>query len=469
MGPVALITGLVVTITLLGGEEAEWPCYHGPQRDKRSAETGLLKTWPKDGPELVWTASGLGHGYSSVSVAGGRLFTAGMIEKETFVTALDRDGKVLWRRPNGESWQASKRQRWAVPYAGSRGTPTVAGDTVFHLSELGRLTAFDARSGQERWRRNLLEAFEAKRPKYGFSESVLIREGRLFCCPGGQKGHAVALDKQNGKTLWAKTDIADPIGYSSFVVADIAGVEQLISLSAARVFAVRADTGQLLWEYGFANARNNNATDVVVHGGLVYASSGYGKGSVLLRPQRQADGRFTVAPVWSSDLLDNHHGGVVLVDGHLYGAGHRARGWFCLELKSGDKRWQAPGKGALTYADGHLYCLDEKGLMSLVRATPKKWDVVSSFTVPRGGEGAYWAHPVVCGGRLYVRHSDRLYAYQVRDLPPMGGLRPITLPEPEKEGGQSLLAALRDRRAIRRIEKNIMERRPYVLYRNTER
>ncbi len=396
-----------------GDEKASWPYFHGPERDNMSKETGLVQAWPKEGPELLWTASVIGHGYSSVAVVGSRIFTAGMMDKTTHVVALDLNGKQLWRKPNGESWQATRQQSWAVPYAGSRGTPTVDGDAVYHLSDLGRLTAFDADDGEERWSLDLMKAFQAERPKYGFSESVLIHGDKLLCCPGGEKGYMAALDKRTGRTLWVNTDLADPIGYSSPVLAEIAGVEQIVNLSASCVFAVRPDNGQLLWQYTFGNKRNNNATDVVVRNGLVYASSGYGKGSVLLRPQRQADGRFTVEAVWNSKLLDNHHGGVLLLDDCLYGAGHEARGWFCLKFDNGEKLWQAPGKGSLTYADNRLYCLDEKGTMSLIQATPEKWSAVSAFEVPSGGRGAYWAHPVICDGRLYVRHSENLYAYRI--------------------------------------------------------
>ena len=184
-------------------------------------------------------------------------------------------------------------------------------------------------------------------------------------------------------------------------------------MSAQRVLSFDPNDGHLLWDYAFANARENNIADVIVSDDLVYASSGYGKGSVLLRPQRRDDGKFSVTPVWTSDLLDNHHGGVILVDGHLYGAGQEARGWFCLDFKTGDKKWQTPGKGSLTYADGRLYCLEERGTMSLVKATPQMWEQVGSFRSARGGEGLFWAHPVVCGRRLYVRHSDKLFAYDI--------------------------------------------------------
>ena len=409
-----LLLVLNVSVAALAGDKITWPCFHGPQRNNLSTDTGLMQAWPQEGPELLWTTSGIGHGYSSVAIVGERIFTAGMIDKQTYVTALDLNGKQLWQRLNGKSWEASERQPWAVPYAGSRGTPTVDDDTVYHLSELGRLTVFDIHTGEERWHKELLETFNAERPEYGYSESVLIQGDALFCCPGGGGGYMIALEKGTGRTLWASTEIKDAVGNCSPVFASIDGVEQIITMSANRVLSFNPNNGHLLWDYAFGNKRENNVTDVIVNKGLVYASSGYGGGSVLLRPQRQANGEFIVKLVWKSDLLDNHHGGVLLLNGYLYGAGHEARGWFCLDFNTGRKMWQTPGKGSLTYADGRLYCINERGTMSIVKATPENWDEVSSFRLPRGGKGLYWAHPVVCGGRLYVRHSDQLFAYNIR-------------------------------------------------------
>jgi len=409
-----LLFVLNLSVSALAGDNASWPCFHGPRRDNLATDTGLMQSWPEDGPKLLWTAPGIGHGYSSVAIAGDRIFTAGMINKQTYVTALDLTGRILWQRLNGQSWEASEEQPWAVPHAGSRGTPTVDGETIYHLSELGRLAAFDVHTGQERWHVDLLKTFRAKRSKYGFSESVLIDGNTLFCCPGGDGAYMVALEKSTGRTLWANSDINDPIGYCSPVLASIRGVKQVITMSAKRVLSFDPDNGHLLWDYTFGNARSNSATDVIVSNGLVYASSGYGAGSILLQPHRLANGNFSVKPIWTSELLDNHHGGVLLLKGHLYGTGHKALGWFCLDFDTGRKLWQAPGKGSLTYADGRLYCLDEKGTMSLIKATSEKWDQVSSFRLPSGGSGLYWAHPVVCGGRLYIRHSDQLFAYNIR-------------------------------------------------------
>jgi outer membrane protein assembly factor BamB len=301
-----------------------------------------------------------------------------------------------------------------VPHAGSRGTPTVDRNAVYHLAEMGQLTAFDFHTGKEKWHRNVLEDFKGERPKYGLSESLLIQGDVLFCCPGGAEGYVVALEKNTGKTLWANNQIQDQVGYCSPVPAKIDGVRQIITMSAQRIFGFEPKTGRILWEYPFGNKRSNSAADVIVNDGLVYASSGYGGGSILLRPNRRSEAGFAVEQVWKSDLLDNHHGGVLLINAFLYGSGHEARGWFCLDFETGKEMWRAPGKGALTFADGRLYCLDERGTMSLVEASPQKWNQISSFSVPRGGRGHFWAHPVVCGGRLYVRHSDKLFAYEIR-------------------------------------------------------
>ena len=301
----------------------------------------------------------------------------------------------------------------ATGYNGSRSTPTWDDGTVYHLSEGGRLVALEAQSGKEVWHRDLPKQFDAVIPKYGFAESVLIHGERLICCPGGSKGYMACLDKKTGKTIWANTGIQGTQAYCSPVLADFGGRRQVISMSAKALFGVDFATGKLLWNVEHGNERENSATDPIFHGGHVYASSGYGKGSILVR-LKPVQGGIEAKTVWSSKLLDNHHGGVVLVDGYLYGAGHQAEGWFCLDFMTGRQAWKASGKGSLTYADGMLYCLDERGTMALVEATPKERRVASSFRLPKGGAGLYWAHPVVCGGRLYVRHADALFAYDIQ-------------------------------------------------------
>ena len=406
-----LTIGSAVPSSAAGGPRDEWPCFHGPRRDNKSTETGLLKKWPAGGPKLLWTASGLGKGYSTVSIAGGMIYTAGMIDKQTHVFAFDLDGRQKWRRPNGRSWAATMPH--AITYDGARGTPTADGKRVYHLSEGGRLAAFDGKTGEEIWNLNVLRQFGGQTPKYGLAESVLIDGDRLICSPAGTKGYMVCLDKSTGKLMWANAEVRGTAGYCSAAIAAPGGRRQVVSMSSSEVFGVDAKTGKLLWSVEHGNHRDNNATDPIFHKGHVFAASPYGKGSMVARLSTGRD-EITAEKVWASSLMDNHHGGVVLVDGFLYGAGHEAGGWFCLDFMTGKPAWRAKGKGSLTWADGMLYCMEERGTMALVRATPERHQVVSSFALPTGGRGLYWAHPVVCGGRLYVRHADRLFAYDIR-------------------------------------------------------
>ena len=391
---------------------SEWHCFHGPDRSNKSAETGLLSEWPEEGPALRWTISGLGKGYSTVSIADGYLFTSGIDEEQTFVFAFDLDGKLIWKKPNGNSWETE--MPWARTYNGARSTPTYSEGILYHLGELGRLTAFDPKSGDEVWSIELREKFDAEIPEYGYSESVHIEGDRLYCCPAGKKAYMVCLDKHDGHLIWANTEIPGTVGFSSLVIFDQGGYRQIAGLSSNCLYGVDSKTGRLLWQMDFENNRSNNVTDPIFHDGYVFASSGYGKGSMLIRLKAEGD---EISPeiLWSTDLMDNHHGGVILHEGSLYGAGHNARGWFCLDFKTGKEIWNSGGKGSLTYADHLLYCLDERGIMSLVRATSEKYEVMSTFEVPDSGEGMHWAHPVVCGARLYIRHQDKLFAYDISD------------------------------------------------------
>jgi outer membrane protein assembly factor BamB len=343
------------------------------------------------------------------------IYTAGTTKEETIVIALDLDGNVKWRAPNGARWQASAQMTWASSYDGARATPTVDGGVVYHLNETGLLSAFDAQKGTVIWSLDLLKTFEARIPKYGYTESVLIDGDRLICCPGGTRGFMVALNKKTGALVWANTEVTDGVGFASPILVEDKGVRQFVTLSEEAVIGVEASAGRLLWRHPFTNKRKNNIPTPLYQNGFVFASTGYGAGSVLLK--LSFDGaKVTASQVWANTELDNVHGGFVLMDGFVYGAAHEKPAWVCLELATGKPRYReiGVGMGSVSYADGMLYCLGEKGAMGLVPCTPDRYSVVSRFDVPKGGDGPFWAHPVVCGGRLYIRHADRLYAYDIR-------------------------------------------------------
>jgi outer membrane protein assembly factor BamB len=407
----SLLLFLLLSAHLLIAQEAcYWPCFHGPQRTNKSAETGLLNSWPEGGPELIWTTGGLGKGYSTVSFADGLIFTSGMIDRQTFVFALDLEGKLIWKKSNGTSWQTE--MPWARTYDGSRSTPTCDSGIVYHLGELGRLVALELRTGEELWHMELRDAFDAEIPEYGYSESLLIEGNRLFCCPAGKDAYIVCLDKRTGEVIWKNNEVPGNAGFGSLISFEYGGIHMLAGLSSNSIFSVDAETGRFLWSVPFENSRSNNIPDPVYSEGFLFASSGYGKGSILMEIKVTGD-QVKAVPRWETDLLDNHHGGVIFHEGFLYGSGDNARGWFCLDFKTGLPLWKSEGKGSLTYSDGKLYCLDERGFITLVSASPSAYLSYGSFRVPKGGEGMYWAHPVICHRRLYIRHDEKLFVYDL--------------------------------------------------------
>ena len=389
----------------------EWPCFHGPDRTNKSKETGLAREWPANGPELILTMEGLGEGFSSVTIADGLLFTAGMENDMPFVCAFDLQGKLIWKRPSGGKW--STTASWASSYIGPRSTPTYDNGVVYFLGEMGLLIALKAGTGELKWQVDLAREYDAQPTEYGYSESVMIEGNNLYVRPVGKKGHQVCLDKNTGKLIWATTDIPGVEGYTSPVVVDHGGYHHVIGGSSICYYGADSKTGELLWKVDVVNQQRCNISDAVFHNGHVFISSGYGLGSMLYKLNVSGK-EIKPEKVWQSSLMDNHHGGIIFHDGYLYGSGSRARGWFCLDFMTGDQKWRVGNdEGCITFADGMLYTLDQKGTMRLVRATPEKYEVAGEFKLPSGGKGMYWAHPVVCDKRLYIRHADKIFVYDI--------------------------------------------------------
>ncbi|HUT90637.1 MAG TPA: PQQ-binding-like beta-propeller repeat protein [Thermoguttaceae bacterium] len=391
-----------------GADEAFWPQFHGPNRDNISIETGLLKRWPEGGPKLLWTASGLGHGFATVAIADGRIYTAGNVGEDTVVTAMDMGGRVVWRAKNGRAWSGSQ--------PGSRSTPTLDGDRLYHESPHGDVACFDAKTGRPIWGVNVLEKFHSENVTWALAESLLVDGDRVICRPGGREVSFVALDKRTGEVVWTSPTTGDLAGYSSTALAEWKGVRMLLALSSQALISANADTGERLFRFEQKTPFDENIGTPIYHDGHVFICTRT-TGSVMLRLDVDG-GRASVEEVWRNTDLDNQHGGVVLLDGYLYGSSHVNSGgkWICVDWRTGRTMYVAEGigpKGSLTYADGLLCVLGERGDVGLVKPTPTAHEIVSRFKIPQNGKGPTWAHPVVCGGRLYVRHSDFLYTYDV--------------------------------------------------------
>jgi len=386
----------------------DWPRFRGPNGDNISTETGLLKQWPEGGPPLLWTTSGIGFGYSTVAIAHGLIYTAGNIGDKTVITALDMAGKIQWQVKNGPAWKKS--------YPGTRSTPTIDGGRLYYESPLGAMVCLEAKTGRRLWGLNTLEKFGGRNITWALAESLLIDGNRVICTPGGKDAGIVALDRNSGETVWICRGFDDKPGYCTPIVLEYKGLRQIVTMMARSVVGVNAETGKLLWRFEHVTPYDENINSPIFHDGCIFISTQV-TGSRLLRLSVQGNDA-SVTQEWHTKALDSQHGGVLLLNGYLYGASRRASPgpWVCLEFKTAKRMYgeRGIGKGSLTYADGMLYMLNEKGTVGLVKATPDAHEVVSQFRIPKGGSGPSWAHPVVCGGRLYIRHADYLYAYDIK-------------------------------------------------------
>jgi len=386
---------------------ASWPEFHGPTRDNISPEKGLLKQWPEGGPRLIWKFSECGNGYSGVTIADGMIFTAGDFGDEEVLLALDMQGKLLWRSPSGSSWTGAS--------PGSRATPTYNEGRLYHLTPSGRLAAFEAKGGKEVWAVDLKADFGARWGVWALAENVVVDGDKVLCVPGGTKGVVVALDKRTGKTLWANTELDDRAAYCSPNLVTYQGVRQLITMTNETVIGIDVASGKLLWKHPFPPKSPQHATTPVFRDGHVFVAAGHGKGATLLKISPDLG---SAAEVWSRTDFDNCHGGVILVDGRLYGCGCRLGGkaFFCVDFLTGKERQKdmTLGKVAMTCADGMLYCLNHNGRMYLLEITPEGFRIASRFELPKRPDNSYLAHPVVCGGRLYLRYEQNLWAYDIK-------------------------------------------------------
>ena len=302
---ITLITGLIAAAAIAGAAEAlSWPQFHGPKRDNISTETGLLKTWPEGGPSLLWTAQGLGHGFSSMAVAGGIIYTAGNVEKDTVITALDTSGKTLWQGKNGPAWTKD--------YPGTRATPTLDGDRLYHQSPLGQIVCLQARTGKPLWQLNVLEKFGSEPPRWALAESLLIDGDRLISCPGGPQTCMVALDKKTGAVVWKAPSTGELAGYASPILAEYQGLRMIITLTAKALIGVNAETGELLWHVEHESYADENITMPIYHEGHVFVST-LKAGSVQWKINVR-NGKASLEELWRTEELDNHHGGVLLLD-----------------------------------------------------------------------------------------------------------------------------------------------------------
>lgn len=397
-----------------------WPTFRGLDRTAVSKEKGLLQEWPEEGPKLLWETAGAGRGYASVAIAGGKLFTLGdslstAEDKDEYLAAFDvKTGKPVWKTKTGAPW-TSGQPSWQS----SRSTPTIDGNRVYALTPHGVLIACDATTGQEAWRKDLKAEFGGRKGDgWGYSESVLIDGDLLLCTPGGDKHTVVALKKDSGELAWSTIQEGNRgAGHSSIVISKVGDTKVYVQSTASGPIGIRASDGKLLWAYDVPQTTAIIPTPIV-HEDHVFFVAGYRRGGALLKQVPHANGEIKVEEIYGlKPELANKHGGVVLVDGYLYGDSDDQGIPYCADLKTGESKWKKRGSGkgsaAVIAADGRLYIQFQDGTMVLAKAQSDEYVETGKFKIPGSGDRPSWAHPVITGGMLFIREGDKILCYSI--------------------------------------------------------
>ncbi|HMP00875.1 MAG TPA: PQQ-like beta-propeller repeat protein [Gemmatales bacterium] len=414
---------LFLLASTVGGHELDWPQFRGPQRLARSPETGLLKSWPTDGPSVHWMARDLGTGYSTPTIAQGRIYGMSYRGSDEGVWCLDENnGNELWWTAIGKVPRRVSGQDLSYN-DGPRSSPTVDGGFIYVLGTGGELACLSASDGKIKWRKNLEKDLDGKMMSmWGFSESVFIDGDKLICTPGGDKATMVALRKRDGSEVWrASVPGAGGAGYGSVTPIDVGGFRIYMNWVKTGLLGIDAKTGKLLWRYDKAANGTANIPTPIVHENYVFCSTAYRTGSALLKltPSRtgvDAEQVYFITP----QRYQNHHGGTVLLGDYLYGGHGQNDGKLtCIEFKTGEIKWQERGIGqgscAILYADGMLYCRYQDGTLALVEANPERMVMVSKFKLPYDGGKPSWPHPVISKGKLYIREQDMLMCFNIKE------------------------------------------------------
>jgi outer membrane protein assembly factor BamB len=394
------LCSLLVAAALSAQENKQW-------RGNRTgvySESNLLKSWPADGPAILWHYDGLGEGHSSVAISSDKIYVTGLTGDKGYIYVFDVNGKLLNKKEYGNEWNKS--------YNGPRGTITISEGKLYLISGVGDIVCLDEATLSIVWKKNMLNDFSAKNITWGICESPLIVGEKLIATPGGQEHNIVALNKNTGELIWSTPAEGDLSAYCSPLYVADQQVPQVVTMTAKHVVGIDVATGKLLWSFENINRHAVHPNIPVYSNNMLLCTSGYGKGSIMLR---LTDGGRSVEKVWDAPLLDSRLGAMVKIGGYAYGSGDANKYWFCVDWETGELLYKDNSMpiGAVIANDDMLYCYSDRGDLALVKATPEKFDVVSRTSVTLGTD-QHWAHPVIHKGTLYLRHGNTLIAYKVK-------------------------------------------------------
>jgi len=403
----------IACMTMISWEpsQAQDTQWRGPARDGKYPAKGLLKEWPESGPDLILLKEDLGKGYSTPILYEGEIYISGIRDSLDVLTKLDLQGNILWETAYGKAWENT--------YPESRNTPTIQENRVYIMGGMGTVACMDTESGEIIWSVNTHEQFDGEFHRWGMAESLLLVDDMVISSPVGSETAVVALHKEDGSLLWKTASMGGQRSYASPLLIEHHGRRMILVISSEDIMAVKPDNGRIIWDFDLveysSRGRRNNTNTPLYHNGSIFITSGYDDTSVML--DLSSDGN-QVEVRWTSDVLDTHHGGVVLLDGYLYGSNWINNGngnWVCQEWDSGrvmyEEKWH--NKGSMIYADGMLYVYEEKqGNVGLVKPDPKGLEVISTFRVT-WGTGPHWAHMSIYDQMLFIRHGEVLMVYDI--------------------------------------------------------
>ena len=368
-------------------------------------ETGLLKSWPSGGPELLWHYDGLGEGHSSATIGANKIYITGLTDGKGYLYVFDMNGKLLDKKEYGNEWNVS--------YNGSRGSVIPNDGKLYVVSGTGNVVCFDQNSLNIVWEKSYTKDYDGQIPKYGVNESPLIVGEKLILTPGGTEHNIIAVNKNTGNLIWSSKAKGDVSSYCCPIYLSDQQVPQIVTMTGHNVVGIDISNGNMLWSYPFTN-RFFEHPNTPVYGGdnMILCTSSYKIGSVMLK---LTNGGRQVEQVWTAPQLDCRTGHMLKIGDYAYGAGDYGKGWYCVNWKTGEQAYEDRSlpSGVIIAADGMLYCYSEKGDMALVKATPEKFDLISKFPITLGTD-QHWAHPVIYQGVLYVRHGNTLMAYKIK-------------------------------------------------------
>jgi outer membrane protein assembly factor BamB len=399
---IVFLVSLLLTGSLLAQKTIQW---RGEDRSGIYKETDLLTSWDEKGPEMLWHFDSLGEGHSSVAIANNKIYVTGLTVDKGYLYVFDTDGKLLNKKEYGNEWNES--------YNGSRGTVTIDEGKLYLISGRGDVVCLNEENLDIVWKKNMLNEFSSKNLRWGLNESPLIVGEKLIITPGGEKNNIVALNKNTGEVIWSSEGEGDLSAYCSSIYLSDQDVPQVVTMTASHILGIDIATGKKLWSFENRNRTSVHANTPVYGDNMLLCTSGYGKGSTMLR---LIDGGRNVEKAWESPELDSRIGGMVKIGDYAYGSGDMNKYWFCVDWKTGEQKYKERTlpPGATIAANDMLYCYSDKGDIALVKATPEKFDIVGRFPVTLGTE-QHWAHPVIYQGILYVRHGNSLMAYNIKN------------------------------------------------------